>query len=112
MSITETFREQLKETAISIDKHLNILLNISTTDQLKEAIEQHKHIQWENPSIRTKMVLDSITKKGNTWLFQFEFANIDFSCGPYLAHDLEIGEVLNFMATIENVLSPEPVLIN
>lgn len=110
MSITETYREQLKEVAIGVDTSIHLLLNICTVHQLNEVVEQHKHIKWDSPIINTKMVLDGICKKGDNWYMLFQFLNSKFETGSYLAHDLNIQDVLGLMATCENVLLHETVL--
>lgn len=112
MNLTEAFSERLKTIAVGIDTNMNNLLSMMTTEQLKEAVQDHSHVGWTNPNARYKMVLMGVTRRNDKWLFDFEVNNVAYACGEYEAHDLEIQDVLGFMQSCENVLLHEPVLIN
>lgn len=112
MSLTETFREQLKTIAKSVDVNINAMLNMLTTDQINDVLDKHKHFQWHYPNGEGYMELRGITKDEIGFWLDFEE---DPFCETvsYRLHDLEIQDVLSLLATVENCLTlTSNVLLN
>jgi len=100
MSLTETFRAQLKAIAESVDVNINAMLNMLTTDQIAVVIENHKHLEWQ--SNNGKMILWGISKSSKEWLLEFYSGSTPF---VMRLHDIEIQDVLSLLATVENTLN-------
>lgn len=109
MSFTETYRSQLKVIAQGIDVNINNLLNMLTPPQVEQVIDQHKHIEWHCPNNGEPFFLNCIEGRRGNWIFGFDNQKINDGDAPlitYRLHELEIQDVLSFMATIENVIAP------
>lgn len=110
MSLTQTFRDQLKKIAESVDVNINALLNMLTVDQITQVIEDHAGVKWSDPDCDDReqsLSLSGITKSehGVWWLSFTVYPFMDDECS-YQLHDLEIQDVLALMQTIENVIIP------
>lgn len=108
MSLTQTFREQLKAIANSIDVNINAILKMLTLDQIAEVLDHHKHILWSMPeNINSdKMLLQSITlETDGSWLLHFDANSIEFEYS-YKLDQLAIEDVLSFLSTIESIIDP------
>ncbi len=110
MSLTQTFRDQLKSIAVSIDVNINSMLNMLTCDQIDQAIEDHKGFKWSDPDCDDKdqtLTLTGITKSSdNVWWLAFDvFPFVGNECSFQLC-DLNIEDVLAFMQTVENTIDP------
>jgi hypothetical protein len=112
LSLTETYRRQLATIAQSVDVNINALMAMLTPRQAEEVIAQHKHIAWSNPDAEDRsqdLHLSCIERNGSKqeWWLGFTTPAVldgDEPLLTYRLHDLEIQDVLAFMATCENVL--------
>lgn len=111
MSLTQTFRQQLATIAKSIDININALLGMLTVNQIEQAISVHSGIKWVDPddhSGEQSLSLIGITQDDHKkWWFEFEYA-VFADPLTYELHDLNMDDILNFMETLENIVSPLP----
>jgi len=107
LGLTESYRKQLATIALSVDVNMNAILGMITTDQLNQVIEDHKHIEWQHPegnALNTVKLTGIYKSEGKWWLSFDDSLLAGFDMGSYQLHDMNIEDVLAFMATCENII--------
>ena len=108
-TLANSYREQLKLMAISIDVNINALLGMLNTEQIAQVVENHQEVLWEHPEDEsaTQCLLSGITKELKVWWLEFNEAANGVPAGSYQLHDCKIEDVIGLMETIEKIIEPK-----
>lgn len=107
-SHVEQIRTILKQQALRVNIIAQNYFKGATSDQLNEAVDNHRHIKFNNPYSTSKipgLTLNEIgwSTQKKAWCLYFNLKK----CIPVV--DIDIQEVLGLLQTLENVMFDQPV---